>query len=136
LNDRQERCSFSSDVWAYGCVLLEIITKKWPWEEEYRSNAALIDAFCDDGNAAIFQEICYKQKAPENFRKILRACCTWSKYNRPNFTKIIQDFHHTSNTDHEFRNVTSNKTGMSHFQRQSSAQSRPQTSLRKNNHQL
>jgi hypothetical protein len=110
-----------------------------PWEKEYRNNAVLVDALSYEGNAAIFQEICYKQKAPENFRKILRACCTWSKYNRPNFTKIIQDFHDTSNTDHELRNernITSYNTGMSHFQRQSSAQSGPQTSLRKNNRQL
>jgi hypothetical protein len=110
-----------------------------PWEKEYSNNAVLVDALSHESNAAIFQEICYKQKAPENFRKILRACCTWSKYNRPNFTKIIQDFHDTSNTDHELRNernITSYKTGRSHFEQQSSAQSRPQTPPRKNNRQL
>ncbi|CAF0950315.1 unnamed protein product [Adineta steineri] len=68
-----EGCSFMSDVWAYGCVLLEIITKKLPWNKLYKTNDEV---------------------------KILRACYTWSKKNQPNITKIIKHFQHTSNTDH------------------------------------
>ncbi|CAF1345302.1 unnamed protein product [Adineta steineri] len=98
-----------SDVWAYGCVLLEIITKKFPWDKLYKTNDKV---------------------------KILRACYTWSKKNPPNITKIIKDFHHTSNNDHPIRNkqnvITSYKMEMSHVEQKPSTRNRPHTSLQKN----
>ncbi|CAF1056661.1 unnamed protein product, partial [Rotaria sordida] len=48
--DRSERCSFSSDVWAFGCVLLEMMTKKVPWRKIYEDNQELINALADERN--------------------------------------------------------------------------------------
>ncbi|CAF3684205.1 unnamed protein product [Rotaria sp. Silwood1] len=102
--DRPERSSFPSDVWAFGCVLLEIMTKEIPWMQHYEDNQELMDALADERNGVIFQEICRKQRAPEKFRRILCACCTWSKRNRPNFEKIIKDFRSISNSDLDLPN--------------------------------
>ncbi|CAF1112806.1 unnamed protein product [Adineta steineri] len=68
--------------------------------------------------------------------KILRACCTWSKKDRPDITKIIKDLHYTVNNDHQIQNkqnvVTLYKMEMSHIERQPSTRIPPQTSLQKN----
>lgn len=93
--------SFSSDVWAYGCVILEITTGDFPWIEQYPRHKALTQALADKRNAIIFQEICREQQAPAKLVKILSACCTWSKHNRPNFVDIIQKFHSTFDADFE-----------------------------------
>lgn len=58
-------------------------------------------ALADKKNAMIFQEICREQPAPAKLVKILSACCTWSKHNRPNFVDIIQNFHSTIDADLE-----------------------------------
>ena len=58
-------------------------------------------ALADKRNTIIFQEICREQQAPVKLVKILSACCTWSKHNRPNFVDIIQNFHSTSDADLE-----------------------------------
>ncbi|CAF1470009.1 unnamed protein product [Adineta steineri] len=133
-----ERCSFMSDGWAYGCVLLEIITKKLPWEKLYESNDDVMHALSNERNARIFQEFCYNQEAPDNFRRNLRACCAWSKMNRPNFAKIVNNFYQTPMNDDQIRkerNNTFEETETSHFQRPRSAPRRPQGSFEKNNRQ-
>ncbi|UJR19958.1 hypothetical protein I4U23_023090 [Adineta vaga] len=125
-------CSPLSDVWAYGCVLLEIITKKLPWDELFLSNEELMRALSDESNARLFQNCCYNQKAPDHFHKMLRACCTWSKNNRPSFAKIIRDFHPTTIPDDQSqirRSVSNDETDVTHSQWQSSTRNRPQTSM-------
>ncbi|CAF2991956.1 unnamed protein product [Rotaria socialis] len=110
-----ERSSFQSDVWAFGCVLLEIMTKKLPWQDKYEKNTTLMNALANERNGSIFQEICREQEAPEKFRRILCACCTWPKRNRPTFEKIIKDFRSISNSDldnHNERQATSNSSSM------------------------
>jgi serine/threonine protein kinase len=114
--DPPESSSFPSDVWAYGCVILEIITKELPWVEQYKYNDILTEALADSRNAVIFQEICREQQAPKKFITLLCACCTWPKHNRPNFAEIIRNFHSISDTDLELskesqttRNSSSNR---------------------------
>ncbi|CAF1657257.1 unnamed protein product [Adineta ricciae] len=100
----REPPSYSSDVWAYGCVLLEIITKKYPWEDFIGDNGALMDALADDRNIKAFEHFCYNLNAPDNFHKILRSCCSWSKNHRPNFKRIINDFNELSSADSNAQN--------------------------------
>ncbi|CAF3967925.1 unnamed protein product [Rotaria magnacalcarata] len=110
-----EKSSFQSDVWAFGCVLLEIMTKKLPWQDYYEKHTTLTNALANERNGPIFQEICRKQEAPEKFRRILCACCTWSKRNRSTFEKVIKDFRSISNSDLEIQNerqATSNSSSM------------------------
>lgn len=99
--DPPERSTFQSDVWAYGCVILEIITQELPWVEQYPHNNILTKTLADKRNAIIFQGICREQKAPNKFIAILCACCTWPKHNRPNFVEIIGNFHSIADTDLE-----------------------------------
>ncbi|UJR34494.1 hypothetical protein I4U23_021902 [Adineta vaga] len=136
--NNRERSSYMSDVWAYGCVLLEIITKKVPWEDMFENMYDLMDALAREKNANIFEKFCYNQNAPDNFHKMLRSCCAWSRNNRPNFVKIIKDFHEYTNTTNYTpiqHDMTFHKPTVSHFQRQPSAHTRPQTSSRRNYYQ-
>ena len=96
---RPERSSFASDVWAFGCVLLEIITQEMPWKENYERSQQLTDALADERNAPIFQEICRKLRAPKKLQAILCTCCTWSKSNRPSFVKLINELYSISDSD-------------------------------------
>ena len=104
--DPPQRSSFASDVWAYGCVILEITTSDLPWIKQYKRNKDLIKALVDKRNAIIFQEICREQEAPRKFIEILCICCTWPKHNRATFVKIIQDFHSISNDDFSSSNIS------------------------------
>ena len=99
--DPPQRSSPSSDVWAYGCVILEITTNDLPWAQKYHRHSSLMKDLADKKNAIVFQEIARDQEAPKKLINILCACCTWSKHNRPNFVEIIQSFHTVSDTDRE-----------------------------------
>jgi serine/threonine protein kinase len=97
--DRPERSSFSSDVWAFGCILLEIISQQIPWRSDYENSKVLVKALGKPENATIFQNICLTQKAPERLRTILCQCCAWRKAERPNFTTIANDLSAIFDTD-------------------------------------
>ncbi|CAF2096267.1 unnamed protein product [Rotaria magnacalcarata] len=89
--NRPEKSSFQSDVWAFGCVLLEVLSKKLPWQDDYDSSMILINALGKPENAPIFEDICRQQKAPEKLRTLLCRCCSWQKNDRPEFHAIVQD---------------------------------------------
>ncbi|CAF1601643.1 unnamed protein product, partial [Adineta ricciae] len=126
----RERPSYLSDVWAYGCVLLEIITKKVPWEAIFENSYDLIDALAHAKNVKIFEKFFFNLKAPDHFHKMLRSCCAWSKYDRPNFVKIIRDFQESTNTT----NIIPIQTNITlHKPRVSNVQQHP--SSRKNHYQ-
>lgn len=102
-----QRCSFASDVWAYGCVILEIATRNLPWMKQYERNRELMKALADKRNATFFQQICREQQAPKKFIEILCVCCTWPKHNRPTFVDIIQQFYTLSDDDFQISKTTS-----------------------------
>ncbi|UJR12732.1 hypothetical protein I4U23_016906 [Adineta vaga] len=97
--DRPERHSFPSDVWAFGCVLLELITKKVPWADQYQMEIVLLVALSKPNNAHIFQNICQTQRAPEKLRTALCRCCAWSKADRPSFPTIVSELASISEED-------------------------------------
>ncbi|CAF3341693.1 unnamed protein product [Rotaria socialis] len=101
--NRPEKRSFQSDVWAFGCVLLEVLSKKLPWEDDYDNNMMLLNALSKPENAAIFEDICRKQRAPEKLRTVLCRCCSWQKKDRPEFHTIVQDL--TTITDVDLCNL-------------------------------
>ena len=96
--ERPENCSIESDIWAYGCVLIEIATKAVPWKE-FSHIKDLLNALSDEDSGARFQAVCRHLPAPDGFRKILHSCCTWLKKNRTNFDKIIRDLRAISSRD-------------------------------------
>ncbi|CAF1092679.1 unnamed protein product [Rotaria sp. Silwood1] len=105
--DRPERSSFQSDVWAYGCILLEIISQKIPWEDDYSNDNVLINALAKPENAIIFENICLRQRAPEKLRAILCRCCSWQKDDRPKFPTIVQEL--TAISDVDIHNINQGK---------------------------
>lgn len=98
---RPERSSYPSDVWAYGCVILEIVSQKYPWTGAYRSNAVLLNALAKEENALIFENICLKQQAPKKVRALLCQCCAWNKKDRPTFQDIVRELVVISDSDLE-----------------------------------
>ncbi|CAF0751436.1 unnamed protein product [Rotaria sordida] len=105
--DRPERSSFQSDIWAFGCILLEIISKKIPWDDVYSNSKILINALAKPENAIIFENICLTQRAPEKLRTILCRCCSWEKTKRPEFPTIVQEL--TAISDVDIHNINQGK---------------------------
>ena len=85
-----ESSSYESDVWSYGCVILEITSAREPWTAEFHDDSSLFRALQRRENAPIFARICTNQLAPTHLRDLLTQCCTWSKMNRPSFVDILQ----------------------------------------------
>lgn len=100
---KPERSSFTSDIWAYGCVILEVVSKKVPWVDIYSSNRLLINALAERRSASTFENVCASQNAPERIRTILCQCCTWQKNRRPQFSEIIQNL--AAITDADLQNI-------------------------------
>jgi serine/threonine protein kinase len=85
-----ELSSYKSDVWSYGCVILEITSTREPWIDEFHDDSSLFRALQRRENAPIFARICTNQLGPSYLRDLLTQCCTWSKTNRPSFNDILQ----------------------------------------------
>jgi len=79
--------------------LLEIVSKKVPWIDDYANNRVLLNALAKPDNAIIFEKICLKQRAPEKLRTILCHCCSWQKKDRPKFPAIVRDLSAISDVD-------------------------------------
>ncbi len=101
-----ERLSHESDVWAFGCVMLEITSGDLPWFNQFEKDEPLFFALQDSGTrqGPIFAHVCTTQKAPTKVRELLCLCCTWSKKNRPNFSTIVQTLNNISSQD--LNNIT------------------------------
>lgn len=98
-------------MWAFGCVLVETATKAVPWDE-FSSSQKILDALINEENIPVFQEICRNLSVPDSLRKIIYACCTWFKENRPNFDRIIRDLRAISDRDvQNFDDQYHNSTG-------------------------
>ena len=85
-----ERSSFASDIWAYGCIILEVTSAREPWIEQYPDDSLLFRALQRHENASSFARICANQRGPTHLHQLLMKCCSWSKSDRPNFTDILQ----------------------------------------------
>ena len=88
-----ERSSFPSDIWAFGCVILEVTSQKIPWFDQYESRREtnLIVHLSQQKNASKFQKICREQPGPEEIRNLLCRCCAWDKSKRPRFDAIVRE---------------------------------------------
>ena len=86
-----ERNSCPSDVWAFGCIILEITSRRIPWAEQYPNADILINALSRRNSASTFEGICRAQTAPEDLKNILCRCCAWQKRARPTFPDIVTD---------------------------------------------
>jgi serine/threonine protein kinase len=85
-----ELSSYKSDVWSYGCVILEITSTREPWIDEFHDDSSLFRALQRRENAPIFARICTNQLGPTHLLDLLTQCCTWSKTNRTSFNDILR----------------------------------------------
>lgn len=85
-----ELSSYESDVWSYGCVILEITSAREPWMDEFHDDSSLFRALQRRENARIFARICTNQSGPSHLRNLLTQCCIWPKTNRPSFNDVLQ----------------------------------------------
>ena len=84
-----ELSSCESDVWSYGCVILETTSGREPWMDEFMEDGALFRALQRRENAPIFARICANQSGPSDIGALLVRCCSWSKADRPRFSDIL-----------------------------------------------
>ncbi|CAF1340342.1 unnamed protein product [Rotaria sordida] len=84
-----EQSSFESDVWSYGCIILETTSGREPWIDQFNDDATLFRALQHKENAPIFARICANESGPSHICKLLIQCCTWSKTHRPRFVDIL-----------------------------------------------
>lgn len=84
-----ELSSFESDVWSYGCIILETTSGREPWSDQFNDDTNLFLVLQRKENAPLFARICGNQSGPPHICQLLVQCCTWSKTNRPRFTDIV-----------------------------------------------
>ena len=84
-----ETSSYESDVWSYGCIVLETISGREPWIDQFPDDSLLFRALQRKDNAGMFAGICFNQAGPPHIHDLLLRCCTWSKADRPQFSDIF-----------------------------------------------
>ncbi|CAF0980599.1 unnamed protein product [Didymodactylos carnosus] len=84
-----EQSSVESDVWSYGCIVLETTSGSEPWTAQFNDDAVLFRALQRKENAIVFARICANECGPSRILQLLARCCTWSKADRPRFVDIL-----------------------------------------------
>ncbi|CAF1235993.1 unnamed protein product [Didymodactylos carnosus] len=84
-----EQSSFKSDVWAYGCIILEVLSGLEPWMTRFNDDAILFRALQGKENGPVFAQVCQDQMGSPVLNELLIQCCTWSKSERPPFVDIL-----------------------------------------------
>ncbi len=84
-----EQSSRESDVWSYGCIILETTSSSEPWMTQFNDDAVLFRALQRKDNAPLFARVCANESGPSHICKLLVRCCTWSKADRPRFVDIL-----------------------------------------------
>ena len=84
-----ELSSLESDVWSFGCIILETTSGREPWIDQFSNDTILFQALQNKKNASVFAEICVNQSGPSDICNLLIRCCCWSKINRPRFIDIL-----------------------------------------------
>jgi serine/threonine protein kinase len=94
-----EPSSRESDVWSYGCVVLETTSGREPWITQFSDDMDLFRALQRRENASVFARICANEFGPSHIHELLIRCCSWSKVNRPSFVHILNSLDATHNND-------------------------------------
>ncbi|CAF4087441.1 unnamed protein product [Adineta steineri] len=87
-----EPSSYLSDVWSYGCIILEITSAREPWIEQFNDDSLLFRALQRKENASVFNNVCANQSGPSHLCHLLIQCCSWLKTDRLQFIDILQKF--------------------------------------------
>jgi serine/threonine protein kinase len=66
-----EPSSYPSDVWSYGCIILEISSAREPWIDQFNDDSLLFRALQRKENAPIFARLCANQSGPSYLRQLL-----------------------------------------------------------------
>lgn len=83
--DQCESIGVEIDIWAYGCILIEIFSNKRPWHYISSSKAN-----------TIFYELYHKKpipipdNIPPEVSDIIRECCRYNPKRRPTVTSILE----------------------------------------------
>ena len=71
-----EPASYLSDVWSYGCIILEVMSAREPWSEQFIDDSLLFRALQRKENACMFAQTCTNQSGPSHLRQLLIQCCS------------------------------------------------------------
>jgi tRNA A-37 threonylcarbamoyl transferase component Bud32 len=83
--DQSENIGVEIDIWAYGCILIEIFSNKRPWHYISSSKAN-----------TIFYELYHKKpipipdNIPPEVAEIIRECCRYNPKRRPQVSSILE----------------------------------------------
>ena len=83
--DRSNNIGVEIDIWAFGCMLIEIFSNKRPWHYISSSKAN-----------TIFYELYHKKPVPipENIppevAEVIRECCRYNPKRRPPIAQILE----------------------------------------------
>ena len=107
-SDLRRRCSPASDIWAFGCVFIEIVTGNVPWYE-LKYNEEVVKELMDETNEKNFQQQCQSWQGPQTILKMICTCCRWSKHHRPPLEMIIRNLRSIPIDDLKFQVGCENK---------------------------
>jgi len=77
------------DIWALGCILIELFSNKRPWDYISSSNANCI--YYEVGNRQIFKKkpVPVPESIPEEVRSLIQHCCQYPPKRRPAASHVL-----------------------------------------------
>lgn len=77
------------DIWALGCILIELFSNKRPWDYISSSNANCI--YYEVGNRQIFKKkpVPVPESIPEEVRSLIQRCCQYPPKRRPAASQVL-----------------------------------------------
>src|SRR5690348_6306083 len=87
-----EKYNEKADVYSYGVVLWELLTRKVPWQ-----NLPMVDVVKTVVNGhrpPINQQLSQHSEAPEQFVSLMQQCWDSNPQNRPSFEDVLKSLQH------------------------------------------